>query len=116
MASSTRGSRDALGSVLGILTFFGGMALLLITFKLAYGMFNTPPDQALGLQKGQKIDFNEVGPTLVGVIIRILLLIVMGIVGSLIANRGITLYTESRGLKFVHEEPVVEPPAASESA
>ena len=67
-------------------------------------MFSTPPDQALGIQRGKPIDFNDAGTSLAGLLIRMLLLLVMGVVGSLIANRGITLYTESRGLKLVQEE------------
>jgi len=89
--------------VLGILTFFGGIALLLITFQQARTMFATPAGEALGIQRGKPIDFNDAGTSLAGLLIRMLLLLVMGIVGSLIANRGITLYTESRGLKFVNE-------------
>jgi hypothetical protein len=85
-----------LGSVLGVLTFLGGVALMLLVFGLARDMFNTPPREALGLKPGEAIDLNLVGPTLVNIVIRIVLLIVMGLVGSLIANRGISLFTAAR--------------------
>jgi len=91
-----RGRRDALGTVLGLATFLGGVALLLLTFKLAYEMFSVPPEQALNLKKGATLEVATVGSTITGLVIRILLLIVMGLVSSLIANRGIHLYTESR--------------------
>ncbi len=97
MAASTRGRRDGLGSVLGLLVFLGGLGLLLITFKLAYEMFSVAPEDALGLKAGQPIVLEAAGSTFAGLIVRVLVLIAMGILGSFIANRGITLYTESRG-------------------
>lgn len=83
---------------------------MLLVFQLAFGMFNTPPREALGLKPGEAIDLNQVGPTLFNVVLRILLLIVMGLVGSLVANRGISLFTASRGQhgKVVEVEPAQE--------
>jgi hypothetical protein len=76
---------------------------MLLTFWLAYRMFNVPPGDALGLRPGTAIDFGAAGGTFVGLIVQILLLLVMAVAGSLIANRGIHLYTESRGLVVVEE-------------
>jgi hypothetical protein len=104
VASTVRGSRDALGSILGLLTFLGGIALLLITFRLAYNLFQVPPVQAMQLTPGKPIDVSATGNSLVVLLFRILLLVVMGVLGSLIANRGISLYTQSRGLKVVERE------------
>jgi hypothetical protein len=89
-------SGSGLGGVLGILVFLGGVALLLFTFKLAYDMFFVPPDEALGMANAKTLDLNRAGTNLVGVLVRILLLIVMGVVGSLIANRGVSLFAGSR--------------------
>ncbi len=91
-----RGNRDWLGSILGFLVFLAGVALLLVTFDLAYEMFHIPPERALGISPGKTIQLNEVGTSAAGVVIRIVLLLVMGFVGSLIANRGILLYGHCR--------------------
>ena len=95
--------RDILGSLLGILVFLAGIGLLLITFKIAWELFTTPPQDALGLKAGQPIDVSKVGSTFIGQIMRVLLLLVMAVVGSLIANRGVQLYYSGRGHK---ESPV----------
>lgn len=109
MASTLHGRRDALGSVLGLLTFLGGVALLLATFRLAYGMFLTPPSEALGVHPGHTLDLNTAGTNLTGIVLRIILLLVMGVMGSVIANRGILLYTHSRGHHLVEEKKPKEP-------
>lgn len=91
--------------MLGIFVFLAGIGLLLATFKVAWELFTTPPHQALGLVPGQAININNVGPTLVGLIMKVLLLLVMAAVGSLIANRGVHLYYSGRGHK---EKPQAE--------
>ncbi len=93
--------RDIFGTLLGLLVFLGGIALLLFTFRIAYDMFTVPPVRALGLIKDQPVDLGSAGSNLVGSLLKVLLLIVMALVGSLIANRGIQLYTDSRG--HIHE-------------
>lgn len=90
----TRGSIS--GSVLGVLVFLGGVALLLFTFKLAYDMFMVPPQDALGIKPKQPLDLGAAGSTFIGLLMRVLLLTVMGLMGSLIANRGISLFAGSR--------------------
>jgi hypothetical protein len=77
--------------VLGLLTFLGGVAILGYTFQLALEMFGTPPAKALGVQTGKAIDYNAAQTNLAGILIRIVLLLVMGAVGSWIANRGANL-------------------------
>ena len=93
--------RDVFGALLGLAVFLGGIALLLFTFKIAYGMFTVPPAEALGLGQGKPVDLGNAGSSFVGSLLRVLLLIVMALVSSLIANRGIQLYTDSRG--HIHE-------------
>lgn len=102
--ATVRTHRDFFGSFLGILAFLGGIVLLLLVFKLAYEMFTTTPGKTLDIQPGKKLDLNAGINSLFGVMIRILLLLVMGLVGSWIANRGITLYTHARGIKVKLDE------------
>jgi uncharacterized membrane protein len=75
-------TRDRLGGWLGILTFLGGVALLLVTFRIAYDMFSTPPDQVLKLAPGKEINLNETGQAAFFLVYRMLLLLVMSIVGD----------------------------------
>lgn len=84
--------RDGFGTVLGLLTFLGGMGLVVTTFVLAQGMFVVSPEEALGIQPGEVLDINGVVARGVTIVLRILLLIVMAGIGSLIASRGIKLY------------------------
>jgi hypothetical protein len=84
------------GSVAGVLVFLAGIGLLVLTFQLAYRMFEVPPSQALGQTQGAPLDLNEALRTGVHLIGRILLLLVMCIVGSVIANRGIRMYAAHR--------------------
>ena len=84
------------GSLLGLLVFLGGVALLVFTFKLAYDMFMVPPQEALGVKPKQPLDLGQAGQSFAGLILRVLLLAVMGLMGSLVANRGIALFTGSR--------------------
>lgn len=82
---------------IGVITFLVGVGLLLLTFKLAYDMFTVPPSQIItSVGKDQTVDLGKSGDNLANVIVRVLLLIVMGLMGSLIANRGISLFTGSR--------------------
>jgi len=83
--------------VVGVITFLVGVSLLLLTFKLAYDMFSVPPDHVISkTANGQAVDLSKSGDNLVTIIFRVLLLIVMGLMGSLIANRGVSLFTHSR--------------------
>jgi hypothetical protein len=104
LPTTVKTHRDFSGSFIGILVFLGGVALLVLVFKLAYGMFLTPPAKALNIEPGKKMDLNSGISSLFMVLIRILLLLVMGMVGSWVANRGISLYTQARGIKVHVEE------------
>ena len=103
VASGTHVRRDSLGPVLGLAVFLGGIALLLLVFKLAYDLFTTPPSNVLGVQGAKTIDFGLVGNSLTVLVMKILLLLVMGIFGSLVANRGISMYTSSRAMNLKSE-------------
>ncbi|MBN9502562.1 MAG: hypothetical protein J0H02_12365 [Armatimonadetes bacterium] len=84
------------GTVLGLLVFLAGVALIAFTFKMAYEMFMVPPSQALGIKPKQPLDLGQAGQSFVGLLLKVLLLVVMGLMGSLIANRGVGLFTGSR--------------------
>jgi hypothetical protein len=91
-----RTETDWLGALVGLGTFLGGVGLLAVTFQLAYSLFSVPPESALG-QPGQRtIDLAKAGDSFAGLVARILLLFVMSVVGSVVANRGIKLYVSSR--------------------
>jgi hypothetical protein len=72
------------------------VGIMVVVFSLAFRMFNEPPAQALGVVKGKAIDVSVAGANFTGIVIRIALLIAMGLMGSLIANRGIGLYSHAR--------------------
>ena len=82
--------------------------MLLLTFRLAYDMFTVPPSSALGLTPGKAVDLGVAGSNLASAALRVGLLIVMALVGSIIASRGIHLYTDSRG--HIHEPPAIDEP------
>jgi hypothetical protein len=97
-------SGSGLGGFLGIVVFLGGIALLLYTFKMAYDLFLIPPEDAIKLQRDKALDLNTAGQSLMGILLKVLVLIVMGIIGSLIANRGVSLFSGSKSATH-HPEP-----------
>jgi hypothetical protein len=88
--------RDMFGTLFGLLVFCGGVALLLLTFRLAYDLFMVPPASALGIEHGKPLDVGKAGDSAAVLILRIILLLIMAFVGSQVANRGISLYADSR--------------------
>jgi uncharacterized membrane protein YbhN (UPF0104 family) len=88
--------RDIIGTLAGLLVFCGGVGLLVLTFRLAYDLFMGPPDSALGITKGKPLDVARAGDSAAILILRIILLLIMAFVGSQVANRGISLYADSR--------------------
>lgn len=88
---------DGLGGVTGILVFLAGVGLLFLTFWLAFQMFAVPPSEAIKVSSKEPVELGRTAESFAQVLQRILLLLVMSAVGSVIANRGIKLYGESRG-------------------
>lgn len=76
--------------------FLGGIALLGLTFWLAYRMFTTPAQTTLGIQTNKPVDLGLAASALIGSLFRVIVLLLMAFVSSSIANRGIHLYTQSR--------------------
>jgi len=94
-----------MGAAFGAVTFVLGIALLLLTFKLAYDMFTIKPEVAVSAQKGSGIDVARASQSLAEVFLRFVLLLIMAIVGSTIANRGIKLYVSARAIAPLAPEP-----------
>lgn len=92
--------KDKTGMIIGVLTFLAGVILLVITFTLAYHLYQTPIGRLLGIQSGVTIDVNKLGEValrvLTELILRSLMLLVMSLVGGFIAHRGIKLYLAAR--------------------
>ncbi len=90
----TEGRRtDWFGVVLGAAVFLGGIVLLGITFFHAFSLFSTPQSELIQRQ-------NPEVTALVGdfsyVLLRIGLLLVMSIVGSIVSGKGIRMYLAAR--------------------
>ncbi len=72
-----------------------GVGLIVVSFWQAYLQYSTPPSLALGIKPGEPLDLNSAGDRVFTLIWRALLLLVMTIVGSSIASRGIKMYQAS---------------------
>src|SRR5262249_29437115 len=76
-----------------------GVALLLVVFYVAYGLFTKPPAEALGLKltgdpkkDATALSYVSIGVQFTALLFRLAYLFIMSIAGSLIANKGINLY------------------------
>lgn len=87
-----KSGNEVIGTLLGIAAFLAGLVILFVTFSLAYGMFGVPARETLGDEK----DVTELGKTFGHVLLRVGLLLVMSVVGSVIAGLGVRLYLASR--------------------
>lgn len=87
-------NRDITGRIIGSIVFLLGIAILVFVFVLAYGYFTAPGG---GIQITQShgssaAAANQLGTAATKMFIQLALLVVMAIVGSLIAARGIQFY------------------------
>lgn len=103
MDGRSEAKRGVAGEVVGLLTFLGGVAMLVGTFVIAWSLFQAPPEQALGIQPKRALDVDSVARTALGLAYRIVLLVLMSFLASLVANRGIKLYSTARS--GPHERP-----------
>ena len=92
---------DLWGRVMGIIVFLGGVGLLVFVFVLAYDFFTTdsiviplPPPNSQAPSATTII-----GQSALQMIIKIALLVVMALIGSMLASRGINLYFASSGIR-----------------
>lgn len=79
---------DSTGKVLGVIVFAVGVLLLLAVFVLAYQDLIASNDRSF---------FDRIANMTVALPFKGALLLIMGIVASAIANKGIALYQASRG-------------------
>lgn len=84
---------DWFGLILGAGVFLAGIGLLAFTFAHAFTLFTTPRDELMGRQNPEVTrilsDFSFV-------VLRIGMLLVMSIVGSIISGKGVRMYLAAR--------------------
>jgi hypothetical protein len=95
---------------MGIIVFLGGVALLVFVFVLAYDFFQTDsltiplaPPNSQAPSAGALI-----GQSALQMIIKIALLVVMSLIGSMLASRGINLYFASAGMREERNRTIQE--------
>lgn len=87
---------DRTGRFIGMAVFLLGVAVLLVVFGMAYGMFTAPASKLFGGNGGSSsVTAAQLGTAVALTLIRIGLLFVMTLAGSLVASRGIHLYLGS---------------------
>ncbi len=84
---------DWFGVILGAMVFLAGIGMLVVTFLQARDMFSVPPSQMIKDQSG---DVTQIGVNFGTVLLRIGLLLVMSLVGSVISSKGIRMYLAAR--------------------
>lgn len=88
--------RDWLGTLIGLAIIVGGMAILSLVFREALRLFTTPPNVAVNVDPKQPINVPSAFNSIFGVILKVILLVIMAWLGSVITNRGIFLYSQSK--------------------
>ena len=89
-----RPGRDWTASVVGVLVFVGGVGALAWVFLQAYHLYTLPSDQLIRV--GTKaLDLQELLRTTSAVIVKIILLVVMALAASLVAGKGVHLYSSA---------------------
>ena len=87
---------DRTGRFIGMAVFLLGVVVLLVVFGMAYGMFTTPASRLFSGNGGSSsVTAAQLGTAVAITLIRIGLLFVMTLAGSLVASRGIHMYLGS---------------------
>jgi len=81
---------DKSARIVGMIVFVFGIIVLLFVFATAYRMFTAPSSQFLS--KEAVATGAGLGRELISVLIKIILLFIMTLAGSLVAARGIQLF------------------------
>jgi hypothetical protein len=102
---------DLFGRILGALILLGGLATICAVLWFAFQMFQDPN---LGLGTSKNATAADVGMGFGKLILRIALLFVMSFCGSLIANKGISLYFASLPGAPAHDEAPLKKPRVTE--
>jgi hypothetical protein len=89
------------GSTLGIVVFLAGLVMIGFAFALALEMFSKSPEVLVFDPASDEAGLNlgRAANIFGGLIIRCIAIILMGILGSIVSNRGIKLFAESRGIR-----------------
>lgn len=81
------------GPLVGVLVFLFGVGLILMTFWWAFQLYQTPPLDALNVNPDKPINLNGAAQSLLRSLFQVVLLVVMAAIGSIIAGRGIKMYS-----------------------
>ena len=84
---------------IGLVVFILGISMLIFVFAMSLWLFTGPVERLLpgGASSGPGASLGGLGSAAALMFIRIALLFIMALVGSMIAGRGIDLYFGSRG-------------------
>lgn len=88
-------SEQAAGRFVGLVVFLLGVAILVLTFALTYQLFQHP-DSIVSTQDITGHPVTNWTPVVMRVVMRFLLLIAMGYLGSLISASGARFFTAAR--------------------
>lgn len=85
---------DKSGRIAGMLVFALGIVIMLFVFKAAYNMFTLPAGDMLSIsaKPGLPSGAAGLGSAVAWIVVRIALLFIMTLAGSMIAGKGIHLY------------------------
>lgn len=90
--------RDYLSALIGLVVFMLGVGLILFAFKLAFDLFQVSPGVAVGVTGSKEVNLNTTIASVIQIIVQIILLVLMAVFGSMVANRGIRLYSSGSSL------------------
>lgn len=96
--------KDYLGTLVSLLVFLAGIAMLMFVFKTALDLFSIPPERAVGIKQTEPFTAETAGRSGMQLVWRIVLMLIMSIIASIIANRGIRLYSEAKHGEAKHAE------------
>ncbi len=117
MVTRTQHHGEIPARLIGMMVFFIGIGMLLLIFKIAYGLFTASPATALGLNITGDPKHDPaamlIGQSFGWLMIKILLLFLMSVVASLTAQKGVNMYFSGVHGGRTHE---VTKPASSASA
>ncbi len=90
---------DRTTRTIGLIVFALGICMLFLVFGTALWLFTGPAERLLpgGVSSGPATSLGGLGSAAALIFVRIALLFIMALVGSMIAGRGIDLYFGSRG-------------------
>lgn len=120
-AGTRAGATDFMARVLGLLLFLLGVAMLCVTFQVAYDLFNQLSASShawVGSSTNPKTEptGTQIGIAFAGVLLKITVLIAMGFLASLISSKGSQMYASAGALRegTVSEERDAQDGRASE--